>query len=142
MKKLLIIALLSFLGLSNVQANMQQQHALMHANPLPNLMRVAVKNAKELHITQIQMKELKAWSSAAKPKMKSMIQKVMKEERMLHKEALTADNDVVAKAQTMLDTRKAIIEMKTQCRMNLKNVLNEKQYTHLVKLYRQSRKQK
>ncbi|WP_415250714.1 Spy/CpxP family protein refolding chaperone [Sulfurimonas sp.] len=143
MKKILIIVMLSLMALTNVQANQgNMNHALMHTNPLPNLMRVAVKNAKELHITDAQMKSLKTWSSTTKPKIKSLVKKVMQEERMLHKESLTTDNDVVAKAQTMLDARKEIIELKTQCRMNLKTILNEKQYKHLVKLYRQSRNQK
>lgn len=142
MKKILIIAMLSLLALTNVQAKQGQKHnhALMHTNPLPNLMRVAVQNKKELNITKAQMKEIKLWTKDAKPKIKALVQKVMQEERMLHKEALTTDNDVVAKAQTMLDTRKEIIVLKTQCRMNLKNILSKKQYNQLVKMYRQSRK--
>ena len=141
MKKILIIAMLSLMALTNVQAkgNMDQ-YILKHTNPLPNLMRVAVKHAKGLDITDAQMKELKAWQTTAKPKIKQLVKTVMQEERMLHKEALTTDNDVVAKSQTMLDARKAIIELKTQCRMNLKTILNQKQYKQLVKIYRNSRK--
>lgn len=144
MKKILITLMLSLMALTNVQAKegKMNHHAMMHANPLPNLMRVATQNAKELNITADQMKELEAWKTTAKPKIKQLIKTVMQEERMLHKLALTTDSDVVAKAQPMLDARKAIIELKTQCRMNLKTILSEKQYKQLVKLYRQSRKQK
>ena len=141
MKKILILALLGLLGLSNVQAQMKN-HALMHANPMPNLVRVAMKNADSLNITKEQKQEIKAWSEANKPKMKELIKLVMTEERMLRKEALTADKDVVAKAQTMLDARKEIIVVKTQCRQNLKRILNEKQYKDLVKLYRTLHKKK
>ena len=140
MKKLLIIVLLSILGLSSVQAANMEQYILKHTNPLPNLMRVAIKHARALDITDAQMKEMKAWQAVSKPKIKVLVRTVIEEERMLRQEALTTDVDVIGKAQKMLDTRKAIIELKTQCRMHLKTILNEKQYKELVKIYTKSRK--
>ena len=71
-----------------------------------------------------------------KPKMKAMIKTVMVEERKLMQEALGADVDTVGKAQTMLDTRKNIIKMKTLCRAHLKTVLTPKQFKQLVGIYR------
>jgi Spy/CpxP family protein refolding chaperone len=145
MKKLLIVALLVLTSFVSVQAKEdgQKQHelAMKHANPMPNLMRVAMEHKKDLNLTKEQVAALKAWADENKPKMKELIKTVNQEERMLHKEALNDDNDVVGKAQKMLDARKEIIVLKTKCRENLKTILDEKQFKHLVKIYKDSRKE-
>jgi hypothetical protein len=115
------------------------KHALKHANPMPNLMRLVIGNAEILGLSPEQLTQVKAWTTASKPKMRAMIISVMKEEAMLHENALTTDKDVVAQSQKMLDTRKKIIEMKTKCRATLKSILNEKQYANVVKIYRASK---
>ena len=145
MKKILVIAMLALMTLTTAQAKedgkKQHEMAMKHANPMPNLMRVAMEHKKDLNLSAEQVKALKAWADENKPKMKELIKTVNQEERMLHKEALTTDNDVVAKAQKMLDARKEIIVLKTQCRANLKTILDEKQFKQLVKIYRDSRKE-
>ena len=115
------------------------QYALKHANPMPNLMRIAIKNADILGIDAKQMVALKAWSDTNKPQMKKMVQKVMSEEKMLLENALTTDNDSVKEATVMLETRKEIIAMKTKCKANLKIILTEKQYANVIKIYRSVR---
>jgi hypothetical protein len=103
---------------------------------MPNLMRIAIKNADLLGIDQKQMTALKEWSDTNKPKMKKMIQQVMHEEAMLLENALTTDNDIVKEAEVMLETRKKIIEMKANCNTNLKSILTKKQYQQVVTIYR------
>lgn len=134
MKKLMLLAVVAVMSFTNLYANA----ALQHANPMPNLVRYALGNAELLQLDKKQVEEIKAWAKENKPKMKAMIKTVMSEERMLRKEALTTDNDVVGKSQKMLDTRKQIIELKTLCRQNLKKVLTKKQYKQVVKIYRSS----
>lgn len=139
MKHILIIALLSFMSLASLNAKMHN-HALMHANPLPNLVRVAMKNSQELNITDAQIKSIKVWGKVNKPKMLKLVKLVMSEEKMLLEESLSTDNNVIIKAQTMLAARAEIIKIKTLCRENLKNVLSKEQYTQLVKIYKKTMK--
>ena len=143
MKKIIIVMTLIMMSFSSLHAmNMgmgMNQHALKHANPLPNLMRIAIKNAELLGINQKQMGDLKAWSDTNKPKMKQMVQKVMHEEKMLLENALTTDNDSVKEAEAMLETRKQIIVMKANCNANLKTILAKKQYQQVVNIYRSVR---
>lgn len=143
MKKIIIAMTLILMSFSSLHAmNMgmgMNKHALKHANPMPNLMRIAIKNADLLGIDQKQMTALKAWSDTNKPKMKQMIQQVMHEEAMLLENALTTDNDSVKEAEVMLETRKKIIEMKANCNTNLKSILTKKQYQQVVNIYRSVR---
>ena len=133
MKKLLTIVTIAIMSLTSIHAS---GYALKHANPMPNLVRYTLGNAELLQLSKAQVKEIKAWSQANKPQMMKLVKLVMSEERMLAKEALTTDNDVVAKAQTMLDARKDIIRIKTACRANLKKILSKKQYKQVVGIYR------
>lgn len=137
MKKILLILTLLFMSISTVFAG--QGFGLRHANPMPNLMRIAVGNAELLNISKEQLASLRAWEGKNKPKMMMMVKDVMNQEMMLREEALTTDKDVVKKAEKMLDTRKKIIEMKTACRAHLKSVLSEKQYSQVVGIYRSMR---
>ncbi|NOR55062.1 MAG: hypothetical protein GQ531_02520, partial [Sulfurovum sp.] len=124
MKKLLLAMTLVLMSLSTVQAA-GGQYALKHANPMPNLMRIALGNADLLGIDAKQMVALKAWSTTNKPQMQKMVQKVMSEEKMLLENALTTDNDSAKEAEVMLETRKTIIAMKANCNANLKTILTK-----------------
>lgn len=129
---------LILMSLSTVQVA-GGQSALKHANPMPNLMRIAIKNADILGVNKEQMVALKAWSTTNKPKMQQMVKKVMSEEKMLLENALTTENDSVKDAAVMLETRKTIIAMKARCNANLKTILNKKQYEQVVTIYRSVR---
>lgn len=143
MKNILVAITVVLFSLTSLHAmNMgkgMNKQALKHANPMPNLMRIAIKNADLLGIDQKQMSALKAWSDTNKPKMKQMVRTVMHEEAMLLENALTTDNDSVKDAEVMLDTRKKIIEMKAACNANLKTILTKEQYQNVVKIYRSTK---
>jgi len=134
MKKMLVIIMMMLMTLSNVYAG--AGHALRHANPLPNLVRLTLGNAELLQLNATQVKEIRTWARTNKPTMMKLVQKVMNEEYMLKEEALTTDKDVVKNAESMLDARREIIKLKTACRMNLKKVLSEKQYAQVIGIYR------
>ncbi len=138
MKKILLVITLILMSFSTLYAA-GNQSALKHANPMPNLMRIAIKNADLLGVDAKQMVALKAWSDTNKPKMKMMVKKVMMEEKMLEENALTTDNDSVKEAEVMLETRKMIIAMKARCNANLKTILTKKQYAQVVTIYRSVR---
>jgi len=138
MKKILLALTLVLMSFTTVHAA-GNQFALKHANPLPNLMRIAINNADILGVDAKQMVALKAWSDTNKPKMMEMVKKVMAEEKMLLENALTTDNDSVKEAAVMLETRKQIIDMKAKCNTNLKTILTPKQYKQVVTIYRSVR---
>jgi len=140
MKKTLVIVMMMLMTLSNVYAG--SGHALRHANPLPNLVRLTLGNAELLQLSTKQVEEIRTWARANKPSMMKLVQKVMSEEKMLNEEALTTDKDVVKKAESMLDARREIIKLKTACRMNLKKVLSEKQYAQVIGIYRSTQPRK
>ena len=139
MKKTLVIMMM-LMTLSNVYAG--AGHALRHANPLPNLVRLTLGNAELLQLNAKQVEELRTWARTNKPTIMKLVQKVMNEEKMLHEEALTTDKDVVKNSESMLDARREIIKLKTACRMNLKKVLSEKQYAQVIGIYRSTQPKK
>jgi len=136
MKKIISMMTLIMLSLSTLSA---MNPALKHANPMPNLMRIAIQNADMLGVDEKQMTALKAWSDTNKPKMMKMVKKVIEEEKMLLENALTTDNDSAKEAEVMLETRKKIIEMKAKCNANLKTILTPKQYKQVVMIYKSVR---
>jgi hypothetical protein len=138
MKKIMLIISMLLMSLSTTHAS-GNMYAMKHANPMPNLMRIAIKNADLLGVDAKQMIALKTWSDSNKPKMKMMVKKVMHEEKMLLENALSTDNDSVKEAEVMLETRKEIIVMKAACKANLKTILTPKQYADVIKIYRSVR---
>ena len=137
MKKMLVIVMMMLMTLSNIYAG--AGHALRHANPLPNLVRLTLGNAELLQLNAKQVEEIRTWARTNKPTMMKLVQKVMNEEKLLHEEALTTDKDVVKNAKSMLDARREIIKLKTACRMNLKKVLSEKQSAQVIGIYRSTK---
>lgn len=134
MKKILVIMIMSVMTFSNVYAG--AGYGLRHANPLPNLVRIAMGNAELLQLSDKQVEEIRSWARTNKPTMMKLVQKVINEERMLKEEALSTDKDVVKNAESMLDARREIIKLKTQCRANLKKILSQKQYAQVIGIYR------
>ena len=134
MKKILIILTIVLMSMTSAYAG--DRYALKHANPMPNLMRIAMGNAELLDITGEQMKGLHAWANENKPKMKMLVKQVMTQEKVIREEALTTDKDVMKKAEEMLDTRRKIMQMKTGCRVTLRKILSEKQYAQVINIYR------
>lgn len=134
----MIAVMLIFISFSTLHAinGPMNPNALKHANPMPNLMRIAIGNADILGINAEQMKSLQEWVNTNKSKMKQMVQKIMLEENLLLEEALTTDTDTMKKAESILETRKQIMEIKTKCRAHLRTVLTKEQYANVIKIYR------
>jgi hypothetical protein len=122
------------MSFTTLQAN--NQYVLQHANPMPNLMRIAIQNASILEIDDKQMASLKTWVKKNKPVMQEMVKKVMSEEKMLHEKALDTDTDTTKEVEAMLETRKNIIAIKANCRVTLKSILTPKQYANVITIYK------
>ena len=70
MKKIMITIMLLFMSFSTLDAinGPMNPNALKHANPMPNLMRIAVGNADLLGLNAEQMKSLQEWINTNKAK--------------------------------------------------------------------------
>jgi len=137
MKKIIIAMTIILMSVPTLHAG--NKCALKHANPMPNLMRIAIKNAVILKIDKKQMLALKAWATSKKPEMQKMVKKVITEEKNLHEKALTSDVNTAKEAEAMLETRRKIIEMKTKCNANLKTILTTQQYADVISIYKSVR---
>ncbi len=137
MKKIILAFMLMFMSISTLSAN--SGYAFRHANPLPNLMRVAMGNADLLDLNKEQRKSLMAYAKSNRPKARALVKKILEQEKALMQEALTTDKGVDTMADKMLESRKNLIEMKSACRTFLKSVLTEKQYKQVISIYKSTK---
>ena len=137
MKKIIVALMLMVMSISTVYAS--SGYAFRHANPLPNLMRVAMGNADLLDLSKEQRKSLMGYAKSNRPKARALVKQIIEQENALMKEALTTDKSVDAMADKMLENRKKLIKMKSACRTFLKSVLNEKQYKQVLSIYRSTK---
>ena len=134
MKKILITLIGLLLTFSNV-------YALENANPMPNLVRHVMANANLLHLTNTQKQEVKKWARDNKPKVLRLVRELKIQENKVLKDSLSNDDDILSKAESTLDIRREIIQIKTLCRTHLKDLLSEKQYSQLLDIYKEAQYQ-
>jgi len=116
--------------------NGMNKFAMNHANPMPNLMRVALGNADLLGLSEKQKSALMSWKNANQPKLRGLVKEVMSGEKALKEQALTNDNDTMKKANEILELRRQIMQTKTNCRESLKQILSKDQYGKVVSIYK------
>lgn len=161
MKKVLTAAILSFLLTGStvyadeqaMSANKQCDHkggqhgmkgkmrAMHHANPMPNLMMIAKKNAAELNLTADQEKVLARWREKNHSVNKAQVEKVIKLENEIMMASLSGEDkaSLMAKVDEMLAVRREIASRKVLCRDNLKRILSDEQYQRLITAYTEHR---
>jgi len=142
MKRILVIVslLTSFIyaGMGSGMGNSTGMggYALKHANPMPNLMRVALGNSNLLGLSKSQIDSLQSWRAANQGNLRSLVQQVMAEEKILHEHSLTNESDIVKRVDNVLKLRLQIMQTKTNCRVNLKKILTKEQFNKVVSIYR------
>ena len=142
MKRILVLVLFmtSFIyaGMGSGMGNRSGMgsYALKHANPMPNLMRVALGNSALLGLSKSQIDSLNTWRTENQGKLRSLAQQVLSEERALHEHSLTNDDMAMKKATNILELRKQIMQTKTNCRTTLRKVLSKEQYNKVVSIYK------
>ena len=113
--------------------------AMKHANPMPNLMKVAMMYGDELNLNAEQKTAMIEWSSKAGPIMGALVKDVIKAERSLHSAALS--NASQAELQDLMDRvlsfRLQVAKGKIRCRENMRKVLDDRQWDKMVSLYQQ-----
>ena len=118
--------------------DMQKIKMMKHANPMPNLMRVIMKQGEKLSLSDDQQAALKKWRKENSAKTKAMAKKVIALEAQLKEKSLagTDADEIKMLAEKVLAIRLNIIEGKTKCRDNMRKVLKKEQWEKLIGLYK------
>lgn len=109
---------------------------LQHANPMPNYMPVAMKNAKSLALTDEQTAKLKNWVAANNKKSVEVVKRIIQLENDLAMASINgADKPTLMKKYSeMADLRIKLASSKTDCRDNIRKILSTEQWKKLVDL--------
>jgi len=136
MKKIVFSSLL-VLVLANVQATPTTDAVMKHANPMPNLMIVVKKQGDMLELSREQKQSLDKWMEKHDPIAKKLAFGIKNGEGILHEAALDGASKemLTAMLDTILKKREEIVELKTDCRDYLREILNGEQWEKLLKLY-------
>ena len=112
---------------------------MMHANPLPNYMAVALSNAEVLNIDEKQHQKLLEISKAKSPQAVKMAYRIGEIEAELHNASLdNAKKELLASGfEKSLDLRTSLATMKLDCRDQVLEILSEQQWNDLVVLYQE-----
>ncbi len=110
---------------------------MKHASPMPNLMGIVKKNAKQLALNGDQMKALKQWADVHQPRVWEWVGVITSTEKQLHDAVLkgASRDDLDKMTLTILDTRQKIIRTKIMCVDNLRAILNADQWNKLMGIY-------
>ncbi len=135
---LIAATLLLLSSASFAEITPEQMKAVVHANPMPNLMMVVNKNKDQLNLSEEQATALKAWHSENQPHMMEMATQVLELEKKLNDEALAGASGAALKQITgeIFNVRGAIIKTKLGCRNHMHSVLNQEQWDKVVELYK------
>lgn len=111
---------------------------MKHANPMPNLMQVVVKQVDKLNLTDKQSSALKAWRDQNNDKAQSMVKQINQIDAQINAKALAGANveELEQLAKKVMDTRMALFKGKLACRENMKNILDEEQYNQVITMYK------
>ncbi|MCB1877647.1 MAG: Spy/CpxP family protein refolding chaperone [Chromatiales bacterium] len=115
---------------------MGAMHAMTHANPAPNLMRVIKQHGSELGLSESQAKELTIWREAHNGPMHDMVQEVVKHEKELYHASMSGEPKarIMAINARIMELRTQIVSTKTDCRDNMKRILTPEQFQKVLAL--------
>lgn len=109
---------------------------LKHANPMPNYLPVAMKNAETLQLTAEQKTKLKAWSAANNDKAKATVMKIVELEGKIATASMKGESKeaLMKLFSEMADLRMKLATAKTACRDNARTVLSTEQWNKLIEI--------
>ena len=110
---------------------------MKHANPMPNYMQVVMKMGDQLDLTEAQQQALKEWRTKNGPVVDALAESIIESEQQLAKLSMSGASveEIKSAAEKSLALRMEMIERKTNCRENMRNVLDEAQFDKVVTLY-------
>lgn len=109
---------------------------LKHANPMPNYLPVAMKNAKALQLTAEQITKLKAWSAKNNDKATATVMKIVELEGNIATASMKGESKEILMKQftDMANLRMKLATAKTACRDNARTVLSTEQWDKLIEI--------
>ncbi len=115
---------------------------LNHANPMPNYMPVAMKNAEALKLNEEQITKLKSWTSANKGKSKAAVMRIIELENEIATASMKGEGKetLMNKFSEMSEMRMKLAASKTACRDNMRTILTTEQWDTLVGLQAATKK--
>ncbi|MEK8020224.1 MAG: hypothetical protein VSS75_025410 [Candidatus Parabeggiatoa sp.] len=142
MKKTLLSCGVLVLMLANGSAQAMDMAAVKHAHPLPNFMLVMANHGEMLDLSEDQQATLKAWGKVHKPISKQLVKAITQGEKELHQVALEGASkaDMMAKLDGLLEKRKELAELKTNCRDKMREVLSDEQWEQVIEYYKDMQK--
>lgn len=114
------------------------QRMMMHASPMPNLMRVVTRHGNQLNLSESQNEALAAWREKYHQKAHQLVMEISRLEKEIFDHTLS--NTGSAQIQLMIDKslnkRRELAEQKLHCRDELRRTLSDEQWVVLVRIYR------
>lgn len=112
---------------------------MLHANPMPNLMKVVKKHENKLNLSSDQSNALKQWRDNNHQPMHDMVAELHSLEKSIYDAAMKGDSieSIISMANKASDLRVRVITQKAECRDNMQKVLNKEQYAMVLNLYRE-----
>jgi len=117
----------------------QQLKRMRHASPLPNLMRVALKNKEALELDETQIRNLEFWRNRQSIIAKRLVREISALEAGVHASSLSGKPTgyLINQMSTLLGKRMQLASQKILCRDNMMHVLTPQQWSKVVELYQQ-----
>ena len=110
---------------------------MAHANPMPNLMRIVKKQGQALNLSEKQARALADWRNNNHKRMHAMAGEVQKIEQAMYEASMSgaSKQEIMRMADKAMKLRYEIISTKTDCRDNMRRILNKEQYAKVLSLY-------
>jgi hypothetical protein len=112
--------------------------AVKHAHPLPNLMITIVEHGDMLDLSPEQDQALADWRAKQKSIMAELVMAIKNGEQQLEEASLNgaSKKEIMAQLDALLEKRRQIADIKTDCRDNMRRILSDEQWNEVVSLYR------
>jgi len=118
----------------------QKLKRMRHASPLPNLMRIVLKNKEVIKLNDMQTKNLEFWRNKQSITARRLVREIMALEADVHASSLSGKSTgyLINEMSTLLGKRMQLASQKILCRDNMMHVLTPQQWSKVVELYKQS----
>jgi len=117
----------------------EQLKRMRHASPLPNLMRIALRNKEVIKLDEAQIRNLEFWHGKQSIIAKRLVREITALEADVHASSLSGKPTgyLINEMSTLLGKRMQLASQKILCRDNMMHVLKPEQWKKVVELYKQ-----
>ncbi len=115
----------------------EKMKAMLHGTSLPHYMNMILKNKEALGINEEQNKKLVAFNKDKSPQAVKMANRIKELEGEMYQQSLanTVKKTLVNQLEETLKLRTSLAALKIECRDEVLEILNEKQWNDLLEMY-------